>query len=339
MNKETVKLESGKILTAFSGVATTWALDLALRFGMVAKIGDSSEGISSDGVAKSLETDPLYTKVVLRSLYAASVIDKTGDNYTITPEMREILLNEDFGGYLGGHAKIFTAIRESYLDYRDLLKSGRREWWSDMSPEWIEAVASACQTYYSRMLTTVFPEIPQVRESLEKGAKYLDVACGSCRGVAKVVKSFPNTKVTAVDGDAYSIKKAKEELKTLGIDSQFNFVEAKLEEMQVDQDHDLAIINVSLHEAPDQQKVVNNVYKSLKIGGTFLVNEFPFPDKEENCRTLPGQLMCGIQAFEAHIGCQLMPPAHFEGLLTTAGFKNVRTIEINPTHVVICGEK
>jgi len=65
MDKEVIKSESGKILTAFTGVATTWALDLALRFGMIAEIGDSTEGLTGEEVAKTLVTDKLYIRVVL----------------------------------------------------------------------------------------------------------------------------------------------------------------------------------------------------------------------------------------------------------------------------------
>ena len=76
---------------------------------------------------------------------------------------------------------------------------------------------------------------------------------------------------------------------------------------------------------------------ALRPGGTFLVSEFPFPEHLEACRTLPGQIMSGVQYFEAHIGCQLLPTAHFVALLEAAGFRDVGVIEVTPVHVVIHG--
>ena len=74
-------------------------------------------------------------------------------------------------------------------------------------------------------------------------------------------------------------------------------------------------------------------------GGTFLVSEFPFSEHEEDCRTVPGRLMCDVQFFEAHIGCQLLPTARFVDLLEQAGFREVGVIDVTPVHVVVHGTK
>ena len=43
--------------------------------------------------------------------------------------------------------------------------------------------------------------------------------------------------------------------------------------------------------------------------------------------------------FEAHIGCQLLPTSRFVGLLEDAGFRDVGSIDVTPTHVVIHGTR
>lgn len=49
--------------------------------------------------------------------------------------------------------------------------------------------------------------------------------------------------------------------------------------------------------------------------------------------------MCGIQFFEAHIGCQLLRTSRFVTLLEDAGCGDVGVIEVNPTHIVVHGTK
>jgi hypothetical protein len=49
--------------------------------------------------------------------------------------------------------------------------------------------------------------------------------------------------------------------------------------------------------------------------------------------------MCGVQSFEAHIGCQLLPTSSFVELLEGAGFRDVGAIDVHPTHVVVHGTK
>lgn len=334
-----VSEQAAKVLGPLSGTASIWALDLGLRLGVFERLAAAPGGETADEVAAALGLDPAYTHVVLRAAYAAEVLDRRGDRYVLAEHMGLLLLDPDAPAYLGGAIKTFVALRETYLDLRDHARTGKREWWSDFDPEWIDAVGENGQTYYRRLLNVVVPQLPSVAAALERGARYFDLACGVCRGPAKVVHAFPNTTVTAVDGDAYTLEVAEREMKELGIRDRFTFEQSMLEDLDIQGGHDLAVINISLHEARDIPRVVSRAYDALDAGGTFLVSEFPFPEREEDCRTVPGRLMCGVQFFEAHIGCQLLPTARFVEHLTAAGFRDVGVIDVTPTHVVVHGTK
>ena len=331
--------QATKVLEPLSGAASVWALDLGLRLGVFDHLATRPEGATADEVAAALELDPHYTHVVLRAAYAAEVLDRSADRYCLAEHMDVLLLDSDAPGYLAGAVKSFVALRETYLDLRTLARTGEREWWSDFDPEWIDAVGENGQTYYRRLLNVVVPQLPTVAAALEGGARYLDLACGVCRGPAKIVAAFPNTTVTAVDGDAYTLEVAEREMKELGIGGQFRFVHSMLEDLDIDGGHDLAVINISLHEARDIDRVVERAHAALDAGGTFLVSEFPFPEHEEDCRSVPGRLMCGVQFFEAHIGCRLLPTARFVEYLEKAGFRDVGVIEVTPMQVVVHGTK
>lgn len=332
-----VTQQATKILGALAGLDTAWAVDLGLRLGVFAHLAHGEA--SADEVAHALDLDPLYTKVVLRAAYAGEVLEQDAGRYRLAEHMDTLLLDADAPAYLAGAVQTHVAMRETFLDLRTLARTGGREWWGDFDPEWIDAVGDNGQTYYRRILGAVVPRLPTVQEALKRGARYLDLACGVCRGPAKVVAAYPATRVTAVDCDRYSLAVAERELKERGVGERFTFVHSFIEELDLDGGHDLAIINISLHEAGDIQRAVARVHRALDDGGTFLVSEFPFPEREEDMRSVPGRLMCGIQAFEAHIGCQLLPTARFVELLEGAGFRQVGAIDVNPTHVVIHGTK
>lgn len=334
-----LKEQAAKVLGPLSGTATVWGLDLGLRLGVFAHLATRSSGATADEVAAGLGLDPQYTHVVLRAAYAAEVLDLSGDRYRLAEHMDVLLLDPDAPGYLGGALKTFVALRESYLDLRTFAGTGQREWWSDFDPEWIEAVGENGQTYYRRLLDQVVPQLPAVGAALQRGARYLDLACGVCRGPAKIVDAYPGTTVTAVDCDAYTLEVANREMKERGIGEHFSYVQTMLEDLAIEGGHDLAIINISLHEARDIDRVVARAYAALDADGTFLVSEFPFPEREEDCRTVPGRLMCGVQMFEAHIGCQLLPTSRFVQHLERAGFRDVGVIEVTPMHVVVHGTK
>ena len=330
---------AAKILGPLSGTAIVWSLDLGLRLGIFEQLVERPSGVTAEEVANALDLDPQYTHVILRAAYAAEILDLDDGRYRLAEHMSTLLLDSDAPGYLGGAVRTFVALRETYLDLRSFARTGAREWWSDFDPEWIDAVAENGQTYYRRLLNLVVPRLPAVAGSLERGARYLDLACGVCRGPAKVAATFPRTTVTAVDGDAYTLEVAEREMKEQGLGDRFRFVHSMLEDLDIDGGHDLAVINISLHEARDIGRAVERAYAALDPGGTFLVSEFPFPDHEEDCRTVPGRLMCGVQFFEAHIGCQLLPTARFVDLLQRAGFREVGVIDVTPVHVVVHGTK
>ena len=66
---------------------------------------------------------------------------------------------------------------------------------------------------------------------------------------------------------------------------------------------------------------------------------FPFPERLEDLRTIPALLMCGIQYFEALIDDQLLPTSRYIAEMEEGGFRDVRTVELTPIHVVVYGKK
>jgi SAM-dependent methyltransferase len=331
--------QQGKILGALGGTVTVWALELGLRLGVFDHLATKPDGDSVEGVATALGLDEQYTHVVLRAAYAAEVLERSGDRYRLGEHMDILLLDADAPSYVGGPIRTFVALRETFLDLREYARTGTREWWSDFDPEWIDAVGETGQAYYRRLLNVVVPKLPAVAKVLSGGARYIDLACGVCKGPAKIVDAFPSTTVTAVDGDPYTLDIAEREMKGREIRDRFTFVQSMLEDLDIEGGHDLAVINISLHEARDRQRVVDRAYAALDPGGTFIVQEFPFPEREEDVRSVPGRLMCGVQFFEAHIGCQLLPSSRFVEHLEKAGFKDVGVVDVTPLHVVIHGTK
>lgn len=323
--------QASKILGPLSGLATTWALDLGLRLGLFEHLAGQPDGAAAEEVAAALDLDPLYTKVVLRAAYAGEVLDQEHGRYRLAEHMGTLLLDPDSPAYAAGAVRTFVALRETFLDLRQLARTGEREWWDDFDPEWIEAVGDNGQTYYRRILSAVVPKLAPVRSALERGARYLDLACGICRGPAKVVAAFPRTRVTAVDCDRYSLATAERQMKERGIDNRFTFVHSFLEDPRPrrrlrPRDHQHQPARGARHRAYGRPRA-----PGADEGEAFLVSEFPFPEHDEDTRSLPGRLMCGVQAFEAHIGCQLLPTRRYVELLEAVGFRDVGSIDVTPT--------
>lgn len=343
-NQVDIAQQSAKLLGHYTGYVATWTIELGLRRGIFARIASESRGTTPAEIAEQLGFDNLYTTVWCRSAYAAGLLDTVagaaGDpRYILPAHLETLLLNTDAPGYLGGIARTFVALRESFLDIRGMIETGKHEWWNDFDLEWIEAVSDSGQAFYRRILNVALPRIPAAQKALAAGGSVLDLACGVCNGPIKIARDFPDVHITAVDGDSFTLDRARDNVQRNGLSTRFDLQQSKLEELTYRDAFDVAVINISLHESRDIERVVANALRSLKGGGTFLVSEFPFPETIDACRTLPAQIMCGIQYFEAHIGCQLLPTSRFVELLNRAGFRDVGVVDVTPVHAVIHGTK
>jgi len=128
-------------------------------------------------------------------------------------------------------------------------------------------------------------------------------------------------------------------MKEAGIHARVDLVHSTLEDFERPNSFDLAVINISMHECRDLDKVTQNVHKALKPEGVFVISDMPFPETDEACRTVPARVMSGIQFFEAQIDDQLLPTQAYVDLLTKHGYRNVASFDMTPVHAVIHGQK
>lgn len=181
--------------------------------------------------------------------------------------------------------------------------------------------------------------MPGLTERLGQGARVLELACGAGHGLARLAATYPQIELVGVDGDAFSLEEARRRAAHEDVGHRVSLVQSTLEEFSADREFDLALINVSMHECRDIDRVAANVWKALKPGGHFVISDFPFPASLEGCRTVPARIMCGIQFFEAQIDDQLMPTAEFHELLVRHEFRDVDSLELTPVHSLIYGKR
>ena len=331
--------QAGKILSQVAGYVGVKTLDIGLRSGLIEEIAKHPQGITADALAKQRGFDLLYTQVWCRSAYAAEVLDVDEDgSYKLAPHMETLLLDQDFPGYAGGLPAVFTQ-PEMFDGLAQNLTSGKRIWWDQTSPEWIQGISATGRAFYNRLVPGGLSKVPGLSDKLAQGARVADLACGVGIGLERMAKNYPGSYLVGVDGDAYSLDMAKERLNKVVSPDRFSLVHSPLEDLSAVEEYDVAVNNISMHECRDIEKSTANIYRALKPGGYFVISDFPFPEKAEQLRTIPARIMSGIQFFEATINDQLLPVKTYVDLLNRHGFKNVGTVEITPVHALTYGQK
>ncbi|MFQ5925736.1 MAG: class I SAM-dependent methyltransferase, partial [Dehalococcoidia bacterium] len=274
-----------------------------------------------------------------RSAYASEVLE-LGENqtYRLAPYVDKLLLEQDFPGYIGAMSRLMVQ-PEIFDEFVEKLPSGQRTWWDQHSPAFIQLVSGAGRPFYIRLIPGGLSQVPGLSDRLAQRARVLELACGAGVGLMRMAQTYPQSTLVGVDGDAYSLELTADRLRQGGLQDKVSLVRSMLEEVNASEEFDLALINISMHECRDIEKVTSNVHRALKPDGYFVISDFPFPESTEGCRTVPGRLMCGIQFTEALKGDQLLPTRAYVNLLTKHGFRSVGAFDLTPVHAVTHGQK
>jgi SAM-dependent methyltransferase len=334
-----LKDQAGKLLGHVAGHVGLRTIEMGLTHGLFEEIRRHEDGIPPASLAEKTGLDPFYVRVWAQSAFAAEVLELDGDDrLLLAPHMEDLLLNEDFPGYLGAVFNILLQ-PELYDRFSENFASGRRIWWDECSPDFIHAVSRTGRSFYTRMIPAGFERVPGLKEKLENGASLLELCCGAGRGLARLAEHYPTCRLSGLDGDAYSLELTEQLLKASNGDSKVSLIHCALEDIRMESEYDVVFINISMHECRDIDEVARNVHRSLRAGGMFVISDFPFAERTSDCRTVPNRIMCGIQFFEALIDDQLLPTRAFIDLLNRHGFKDVDSTELTPVHAVTWGHR
>lgn len=339
INLNKAKQKGKTYLQLLTGYVGTRVIKIGLEFDLISELADH-EGITCEKLAHTLQLDHQYTQIWLDAAYSIELVEFVSDKerYKLSEYSELLLLDENFPGFIGGLFDVFTN-KEMFDDFTKSIKSGRRKWWDDLSPEWIEGVAKTAIPMYLRLIQSGFDQIPESSKMLEKGVKVLELASGLGKGLVKLAKNYPKSVFTGLDGDAYSLDLAKEYTEEEGLTNRVDYIQSMFEDLSVEEEYDIIIINASMHECRDIETVTKNVYNALKQDGIFIISDLPFPTTDEEYKSLPGRLMTGINFFESQIDDVLLSTKTYVDLLKRHSFQSVGDFLLAPTQSVIYGYK
>jgi SAM-dependent methyltransferase len=334
-----IKQQAGMLLSQVAGYIGVRAMDIGLRFGFFEEIAKNPKGITAEALANKKKLDPFFTQVWCRSAYAANILEMNdSEAYLLAPHIDTLLLDQDSPSYIGALPGIFEQ-PEIFDRFAENLPSGEGIWWDQCSPTWLHLVGLSGRAFYNRLVQGGLNQVPGLSDCLKKGANVMELACGAGVGLVQLALTYPECNFVGVDGDSKSLELARKRLQERGLENRVSLVHSTLEDVNKKEEFDLVLINVTMHECRDIEKVTDNVNRSLKSDGYFVISDFPIPEKIEDCRTIPGQIMCGIQFFEALIDDQLLLIKAYIDLLNAHGFRNGSSFDLTPVHTVVYAQK
>jgi SAM-dependent methyltransferase len=332
------KQQAGMLLQQVAGYVGIRTIQLGFRAGLIDTLADADAGLSPEELAVAADIDPFYAQVWCRAGIAAGILERAGTRLRLATHVDDLLLTADHPAHVGAVIRIFEQ-PEIFDQFGQRLATGERTWWDRCSPEFIAEVSATGLPFYVRLIPGGLDRVPGLADELQGPASILDTACGSGTGLVRLAETYPQARVVGADGDRHSVDRAARAVADAGLEERVEVVHTPLEELDRRDEFDLVINNISMHECRDIDRVTSRVRRALRPGGWFVISDFPFPEDEEGLRSVPGQVMSGIQLFEAQIDDQLLPRTAYDDLLTRHGFGNLGSAELGPVHALTWGRR
>jgi ubiquinone/menaquinone biosynthesis C-methylase UbiE len=333
-----VKQQAGMLLQQVAGYVATRTTQLGLRAGLIEALAETDDGLTSDELAIEADIDPFYAEVWCRAAIGAGLLVRDGERLRVAEHVDALLLAGDHPAHVGAMVRILEH-PEIFDRFGERLATGERTWWDQCSPDFIGGVAATGLPFYVRLIPGGLNQVPVVEDLLQGPARVLDTACGAGAGLVRLGEMYPAVTLTGVDGDRTSLDRAAKAVAEAGIEDRVDLVHTPLEELDHDEEFDLVINNISMHECRDIDEVTARIRRALRPGGWFVISDFPFPDSDEGLGSVPGRIMSAIQFFEAQIDDQLLPRQVYDDLLVRHGFTALGSAELAPVHALTWGRK
>ena len=336
-----VKQQAGMLLGQVAGYVGTRTIQLGLRAGLIQAFAAAQPGLTPDELAVEADIDPFYAEVWCRAAIGAGLLFRDGggdDRLHLADHLEDLLLTGDHPAHVGAVVRILEH-PEIFDGFGERLATGERIWWDQCNPGFIGGVAATGLPFYVRLIPDGLGRVPGLADLLSGSARVLDTACGAGAGVVRLAERYPSVTVTGADGDRASLDRAAKAVADAGLGDRVELVHTPLEELDLDEEFDLVINNISMHECRDIDEVTSRVRRALKPGGWFVISDFPFPDTDEGLASVPGRVMSAIQFFEAQIDDQLLPRHVYDDLLERHGFADLGSADLAPVHALTWGRK
>lgn len=327
------------------GYQATWITDVGLKSGLFDAIAGAGGGIGDEELAARLGYHRRYVQLWCRSAYAFELLEwDEPSGYRLAPEMRSLLLDPAHPLYMGGRTQFFAALYEDFRAFPEYLRSGAIWPRSEHDPWLLEALKNTTKPDSGVWTETVLPQAPATLARLEQGGRLLDIGAGAGYALIHYARRFPTAEIVGLEYDEPSFELARQAIDEAGLTEQVEVRHGDANQLDDVDAYDLVTMSVTLHETggPDEYRnVLARVHRALRLGGTILVAELPYPDSPEAYREEPVyRMLAGVQLHEALVGCGAITQAELPELLRGAGFTGVRAADQPmPTRFVVLADK
>lgn len=132
--------------------------------------------------------------------------------------------------------------------------------------------ADSAQTVVAVMTDHILPLAPGLRDQLQSGIEVLDIGCGSGKAACALADAFPNSRFTGYDLCDDAITAARAEAEQLSL-TNIRFETCDITQLNEPDCYDMVTAFDVIHDQKAPATVLDQVYRAIKPGGRFLMQD------------------------------------------------------------------
>jgi SAM-dependent methyltransferase len=294
-------------------------------------------GLTSEGLATRLGTQPFYTDVLCRTAFSFGLLERDGDGWRMAPHFDQILGNPGSSFYLACAPRVHMVVGDDYREYVRHFRAGTAKAYQEHDEAFMREVAEALKALPRIFLDLVLPRLPGLEARLQKGGRLLDVGCGGGWAVVQIAERFPETSCVGIDVEPYSVELARQLITERGLEDRCEARARSVDQLDEDGTYDVATSFLVVHEIAPASKpaAVAAVARALKPGGYFLIFDEAYPETDDALRTMPTRFAALAQWYELTWGNVVDTRSGLHALCRQAGLRVAEETSFSRFHIVL----
>jgi len=228
--------------------------------------------VTATGLSTALHLHSPAVEAWCVAAASAGLLTQGRGGYRVPPKLVPLLLREGSPEYLAGQMEYAAAMSLDYAHFDRWFRNAKGIP-ARSRARLTEAIAQATRWDHTAFLEIALPRLPHLRRHLERGARVLDVGCGTGGWMLRTASHFPKARFTGIDPDLEGLASARKEIGKASLRKRVSVQLGVAAKTGFTAEFDIAYLGEALSAVADPAAALAGIRAALKPGAHLILLE------------------------------------------------------------------